>query len=120
MQERMSIDKFQPPSDMARVLIVHVSPAEYNAIIENKICMVFVPYDSELKKKIVLDERITANGAKELLFRQYDFVQFEYKDSIFTRVLRRWCGFSVTRSRVFNRHHRLVGFSDYKIAIHFK
>lgn len=120
MQERMSIDKFQPPSDMARVLLVPVSPAEFNAILENKICVVFVPYDSDWKDSIVLDEGISANGDKECLFRQYDFVQFDYKNSIFTRVLRRWCGFSVTRNIVYDSKHRLIGFSDYKIAIHFK
>lgn len=116
----MSIDKFQPPSDMARVLMVPVSQVEFNAIVEGKICVVFVPYDSELKKTIVLDEGFTANGDKECLFRQYDFVELYCKDSIFTKTLRRWCGFSVTRSLVFDSHHRLVGFSDYKIAIHFK
>ena len=42
MQERMSIDKFQPPSDMARVLMVPVSLAEFNAILKNKISVVFV------------------------------------------------------------------------------
>nr|DAF71466.1 MAG TPA: hypothetical protein [Caudoviricetes sp.] len=120
MQERMSIDKFQPPSDMARVLLVPVSEVEYNAIVEGKICVVFVPYDSDWKDSVVLEEKMGANGEKECLFRQYDFVQLDYKNSIFTRILRRWCGFSVTSSRVFDSHHRLVGFSDYKIAIHFK
>lgn len=116
----MSIDKFQPPSDMARVLQVHVNQAEFNAILEHKICVVFVPYDSDWKNSIALDEKIGGNGEKELLFKQYDFVQLYYKNTPFTRILRRWCGFSVTRNRVFDRHHRLVGFSDYKIAIHFK
>ena len=116
----MSIGRFQPPSDMARVLQVHVNQSEFNAIMENKICVVFVSYDSELKKSIVLDERRTASGEKEYLFRQYDYVQLWYKDTPTTRVLRRWCGFSIARSRVFNRHHRLVDFSDRKIAIHFK
>lgn len=116
----MSIGRFQPPSDMARVLQVHVNQAEFNVIMENKISVVFISYDSELKKSIVLDERFTANGEKEYLFRQYDFVQLYYKNTPFTRILRRWCGFSVTRNRVFDRHHRLVGFSDYRIAIHFK
>ena len=116
----MSIDKITLPSDMARVLLVHVNQAEFNAIIEHKISVVFVPYDSELKKSIVLDEGFTANGEKEFLFRQYDYVQLWYKDTPSTRVLRRWCGFSITRNRVFDRHHRLVDFSDRKIAIHFK
>ena len=43
----MSIDKITPPSDMARVLQVHVNQAEFNAIMENKISVVFVSYDSE-------------------------------------------------------------------------
>lgn len=116
----MSIDKFQPPSDMARVLRVPVSQVEFNAIVEGKICVVFVPCNSDWKDSVVLDEKMGAHGEKEFLFRQYDFVELYYKESIFARILRRWCGFSVTRSRVFNRHHRLVGFSDYKIAIHFK
>lgn len=116
----MSIGRFHPPSDMARVLQVRVSVAEFNAIIENKISVVFISYDSELKKSIVLDERFTADGGKEYLFWQYDYVQLWYKDTPSTRVLRKWCGFSIARSRVFNRHHRLVGFSDCKIAIHFK
>ena len=115
----MSIDKNTTPSDMERVLQVHVNKAEFNAIMENKICVVFISYDSELKKSIVLDERVTANGGKEYLFRQYDYVQLWYKDTPSTRVLRKWCGFSIARSRVFNRHHRLVDFSDRKIAIHF-
>ena len=115
----MSIDKITSPSDMAMVLQVHVYRAEFNAIMENKISVVFVSYDSELKKSIVLDERVTANGGKEYLFRQYDYVQLWYKDTPSTRVLRKWCGFSIARSRVFNRHHRLIGFSDRKIAIHF-
>ena len=115
----MNIGRFQPPSDMARVLQVHVNQAEFNAIMENKISVVFISYDSELKKSIVLDERRTASGEKEYLFRQYDYVQLWYKDTPTTRVLRRWCGFSIARSRVFNRHHRLVDFSDRKIAIHF-
>ena len=116
----MSIDKITPPSDMARVLLVHVNQAEFNAIMENKISVVFVSYDSELNKAIVLNERSTANGGKEYLFRQYDYVQLWYKDTPSTRVLRRWCGFSIARRRVFNRHHRLIDFSDRKIAIHFK
>ena len=116
----MSIDKITLPSDMARVLQVHVNQAEFNAIMENKISVVFVSYDSELKKSIVLDEGFTANGEKEFLFRQYDYVQLWYKDTPSTRVLRRWCGFSITRNRVFDRHHRLVDFSDRKIAIHFR
>ena len=116
----MSIDKFQPPSDMARVLLVPVSPIVFNAIVEGKICVVFVPYDSDWKDSIVFDEKIGGNGEKELLFKQYDFVQLYYKNTPFTRILRKWCGFSVTRNRVFDRHHRLVGFSDYKIGIHFK
>lgn len=116
----MSIGRFQPPSDMARVLQVHVTQAEFNAIIENKISVVFVSYDSELKKSIVLYEGFTANGEKEFLFRQYDYVQLWYKDTPSTRVLRRWCGFSITSNRVFDRHNRLIGFSDRKIAIHFK
>ena len=115
----MSIDKNTTPSDMERVLQVHVNKAEFNAIMENKICVVFISYDSELKKSIVLDERFTADGGKEYLFRQYDYVQLWYKDTPSTRVLRKWCGFSIARSRVFNRHHRLIGFSDRKIAIHF-
>lgn len=116
----MSIDKITPPSDMAMVLQVHVTQAEFNAIMENKISVVFVSYDSELKKSIVLDERFTANGGKEYLFRQYDYVLLCYKDIPSTRVLRRWCGFSITSNRVFDRHNRLIGFSDRKIAIHFK
>ena len=116
----MSIGRFQPPSDMARVLQVHVNQAEFNAIMENKISVVFVSYDSELKKSIVLHEGRTASGEKEYLFRQYDYVQLWYKDNPSTRVLRKWCGFSIARSRVFNRHHRLIGFSDRKIAILFK
>lgn len=116
----MSIDKFTPPSDMARVLQVRVSVAEFNAIIEHKISVVFVPYDSDLKKEIVLDERSTANGGKEYLFVPYDYVQLWYKDTPSTRVLRRWCGFSITSNRVFDRHNRLIGFSDRKIAIHFR
>lgn len=116
----MSIGRFQPPSDMARVLQVHVSQAEFDAIIENKISFVLVPYDSDLRKAIVLDERFTADGGKEYWFRQYDFVEFYYKDTYPTRVLLRLCGFSVTRSRIFDRHHRLVDFSGLKIAIHFK
>lgn len=115
----MSIDKITPPSDMARVLQVHVNQAEFNAIMKNKISVVFVSYDSELKKSIVLDERF-ANGGKEYLFKPYDYVQLWYKDTPSTRVLRRWCGFSITRNRVFDRHNRLIGFSDRKIAIHFK
>ena len=115
----MSIDKFTPPSDMARVLQVHVNQAEFNAIMENKISVVFVSYDSELKKSIVLHEGRTASGEKEYLFRQYDYVMLWYKDTPSTRVLRKWCGFSIARSRVFNRHHRLVDFSDRNIAIHF-
>ena len=116
----MSIDKNTTPSDMERVLQVHVNKAEFNAIMENKICVVFVSYDSELKKSIVLDERVTGNGGKEYLFRKYDYVQLWYKDTPTTRVLRRWCGFSITSNRVFDRHNRLIGFSDRKIAIHFK
>ena len=116
----MSIDKNTIPSDMERVLQVHVNKAEFNAIMENKICVVFISYDSELKKSIVLDERRTASGEKEYLFRQYDYVQLWYKDTPTTRVLRRWCGFSITSNRVFDRHNRLIGFSDRKIAIHFK
>ena len=116
----MSIDKNTTPSDMERVLQVHVNKAEFNAIMENKICVVFISYDSELKKSIVLDERRTASGEKEYLFRQYDYVQLWYKDTSTTRVLRRWCGFSITSNRVFDRHNRLIGFSDRKIAIHFK
>lgn len=116
----MSIDKNTTPSDMERVLQVHVNKAEFNAIMENKICVVFISYDSELKKSIVLDERRTASGEKEYLFRQYDYVQLWYKDTPTTRVLRRWCGFSITSNRVFDRHNRLIGFSDRKIAIHFK
>ena len=116
----MSIDKNTTPSDMERVLQVHVNKAEFNAIMENKICVVFISYDSELKKSIVLDERRTASGEKEYLFRQYDYVQLWYKDTPTTRVLRRWCGFSITSYRVFDRHNRLIGFSDRKIAIHFK
>ena len=115
----MSIDKITPPSDMARVLQVHVNQAEFNAIMENKICVVFVSYDSELKKSIVLNERVTANGGKEYLFRQYDYVQLWYKGTPSKRVLRKWCGFSIVRRRVFDRHNRLIGFSDCKIAIHF-
>ena len=116
----MSIDRFQPPSDMARFLQVHVTQLEFNAIMENKISVVFVSYNSELKKLIVLDEGFTADGDKECLFRQYDYVQFWCKDTPSTRVLRRWCGFSITSSRVFDRHNRLIGFSDRKIAIHFR
>ena len=116
----MSIDKNTTPSDMERVLQVHVNKAEFNAIMENKICVVFISYDSELKKSRVLDERRTASGEKEYLFRQYDYVQLWYKDTPTTRVLRRWCGFSITSNRVFDRHNRLIGFSDRKIAIHFK
>ena len=116
----MSIDKITPPSDMAMVLMVHVNQAEFNAIMENKISVVFVSYNSELKNSIVLDERFTADGGKEYLFRQYDYVQLWYKDTPSTRVLRKWCGFSIARSRVFNRHHRLIGCSDRKIAILFK
>lgn len=116
----MSIGRFQPPSDMARVLQVHVNQAEFNAILEHKISVVFIPYDSELKKSIVLDERFTANGEKEYLFRQFDYVQFWYKDIPSTRVLRRWCGFSVTRSCIFDRRHRLIDFSALCIAIHFR
>ena len=116
----MSIDKITPPSDMAMVLMVHVNKSEFNAIMENKISVVFVSYNSELKNSIVLDERFTADGGKEYLFRQYDYVQLWYKDTQSTRVLRKWCGFSIARSRVFNRHHRLIGFSDRKIAILFK
>ena len=116
----MSIDKNTTPSDMERVLQVHVNKAEFNAIMENKICVVFISYDSELKKSIVLDERRTASGEKEYLFRQYDYVQLWYKGTPSKRVLRKWCGFSIVRRRIFNRHHRLIGFSDRKIAIHFK
>ena len=116
----MSIDKNTTPSDMERVLQVHVNKAEFNAIMEHKICVVFISYDSELKKSIVLDERRTASGEKDYLFRQYDYVQLWYKDTPTTRVLRRWCGFSITSNRVFDRHNRLIGFSDRKIAIHFK
>ena len=116
----MSIDKITPPSDMAMVLLVHVNQAEFNAIMENKISVVFVSYDSELKKSIVLHEGRTASGEKEYLFRKYDYVQLWYKDTPTTRVLRRWCGFSITSNRVFDRHNRLIGFSDRKIAIHFK
>lgn len=116
----MSIGRFQPPSDMARVLQVHVNQAEFNAIMENKISVVFVSYDSELKKSIVLHEGFTADGEKACLFRQYDYVELWYKDTSSTRVLRRWCGFSITSSRIFDRHNRLIGFSDYKIAIHFR
>lgn len=116
----MSIDKITTPSDMERVLQVHVNQAEFNAIMENKISVVFVSSDSELKKSIVLDERFTANGEKEYLFRQYDYVQLWYKDTSSMRVLRRWCGFSITNNRIFDRHNRLIGFSDRKIAIHFK
>ena len=116
----MSIDKNTTPSDMERVLLVHVNKAEFNAIMENKICVVFISYDSELKKSIVLHEGRTASGEKEYLFRQYDYVQLWYKDTPTTRVLRKWCGFSIVRRRIFNRHHRLIGFSDRKIAIHFK
>ena len=116
----MSIDKITPPSDMARVLQVHVNQAEFNAIMENKISVVFVSSDSELKKSIVLDEGFTANGGKEYLFKPYDYVLLWYKDTPSTRVPRRWCGFSIARNRVFDRHNRLIGFSDCKIAIHFK
>lgn len=116
----MSIDKITPPSDMARVLQVHVNQAEFNAIMENKISVVFVSYDSELKKSIVLHEGRTASGEKEYLFRQYDYVLLWYNDTPSSRVLRRWCGFSITSNRVFDRHNRLIGFSDRKIAIHFK
>ena len=116
----MSIDKITPPSDMARVLQVRVSVAEFNAIIEHKISVVFVSYNSELKKSIVLDERSTANGGKVYLFMQYDYVQLCNKENPSMRVLRRWCGFSITSNRVFDRHNRLIGFSDRKIAIHFK
>lgn len=62
----MSIDKFQPPSDMARVLLVLVSPAEFNAIVEGKICVVFVPYNSDWKdskfsmRRLVLTEKKSA------------------------------------------------------------
>ena len=115
----MSVDKNTTPSDMERVLQVHVNKAEFNAIMENKICVVFISYDSELKKSIVLHEGRTASGEKEYLFRQYDYVQLWYKDTPTTRVLRRWCGFSITSNRVFDRHNRLIGFSDRKIAIHF-
>lgn len=116
----MSIDKFRRPSDMARVLRVPVSQVEYNAIVEGKIRVVFVPCNSDWKNSVVLDEGIGANGEKEFLFRQYDFVELYYKDSIFTRMLRRWCGFSLAYNRFYDYHHKLVGFSDYKIAIHFK
>ena len=116
----MSIDKITSPSDMAMVLQVHVNQAEFNAIMENKISVVFVSYDSELKKSIVLHEGFTANGEKEYLFRQYDYVQLWYKDTPSSSVLRRWCGFSITSNRVFDRHNRLIGFSDRKISIHFR
>ena len=116
----MNIDKIIPTSDMARVLQVHVTQAEFNAIMENKISVVFVSYDSELKKSIVLDEGRTDSGEKEYLFMQYDYVELWYKDTPSTRVLRRWCGFSIASNRVFDRHNRLIGFSDRKIAIHFK
>lgn len=115
----MSIDKITPPSDMARVLQVHVNQAEFNAIMKNKISVVFVPYDSDLRKAIILDERIV-NGEKDYWFRQYDFVEFYYKDTYFTRVLCRLCGFSVTRRCIFDRRHRLIDFSALSIAIHFK
>ena len=116
----MSIDKITNPNDKARVLLVHVNQAEFNAIMENNISVVFVSYDSELKKSIVLHEGRTASGEKEYLFRQYDYVQLWYKDTPSTRVLRKWCGFSIARNRVFDRHNRLIGFSDCKIAIHFR
>lgn len=116
----MSIGRFQHSSDMARVLQVRVSSAEFDAIIEKKISVVFVPYDSGYKNSIILDERVTANGGKEYWFRQYDFVEFYYKDTYPTRVLQCLCGFSVTRSCIFDRHHRLVDFSSLKIAIHFR
>ena len=116
----MSIDKITNPHDKVRVLQVHVNQAEFNAIIEHKISVVFVPYDSDLKKAIVLDERSSANGGKEYLFMQYDYVQLWNKDTPSMRVLRKWCGFSITSNRVFDRHNRLVGFSDCKIAIHFR
>lgn len=106
----MSIDKITPPSDMARVLHVHVTQAEFSAIMENKISVVLVSYDSELKESIVLDERRTDYGVKEYLFRQYDYVQLWNKDTPSMRVLRKWCGFSISRSRVFNRHHGLIDF----------
>ena len=116
----MSIDKITPPIDMARVLHVHVTQSEFNAIMENKISVVFVSYNSELKESVVLDERFTANGGKVYLFMQYDYVQLCNKENPSMRVLRKWCGFSISRSRVFNRHNRLIGFSDRKIAIHFR
>lgn len=115
----MSIGRFQLPSDMVRVLQVRVSVDEFNAIIEHKISVVFVPYDSDLRKAIILDERIV-NGGKDYWFRQYDFVEFYYKDTYFTRVLCRLCGFSVTRRCIFDRRHRLIDFSALSIAIHFK
>ena len=86
----MSIGRFQPPSDMTRVLQVRVSVVEFNAIEEHKISVVFVPYDSELAKYLVLDERLTSNGEKEYWFRQFDFVEFYYKDTYSTRVLCRF------------------------------
>lgn len=115
----MSIDRFRLQSDMARVLQVRVSVDEFNAIIEHKISVVFVPYDSDLRKAIILDERLV-NGEKDYWFRQYDFVEFYYKDTYFTRVLCRLCGFSVTRKCIFDRRHRLIDFSCLSIAIHFK
>lgn len=69
----MSIGRFQLPSDMVRVLQVRVSVDEFNAIIEHKISVVFVPYDSDLRKAIILDERIV-NGGKDYWFRQYDLL----------------------------------------------
>lgn len=115
----MSIGRFQLPSDMARVLQVHVNQAEFNAILEHKISVVFIPYDSKLAKYLVLDERLTSNGEKEYWFRQFDFVEFYYKDTYSTRVLCRLSGFSVTRSCIFDRRHRLIDFSALSIAIHF-
>lgn len=116
----MSIGRFQPPSDMARVLQVRVSVAEFNAVVEHKTSVVFVPYDSKLAKYLILDERLTSNNEKEYWFRQFDFVEFYYKDTFFTRVLCRLCGFSVTRRCIFDRRHRLIDFSALSIAIHFK
>ena len=115
----MGIDRFRLQSDVAKVLQVRVSVDEFNAIIEHKISVVFVPYDSDLRKAIILDERLV-NGEKDYWFRQYDFVEFYYKDTYFGRVLCRLCGFSVTRRCIFDSRHRLVDFSALSIAIHFK
>ena len=61
----MSIGRFQPPSDMARVLQVRVSVAEFNAVVEHKTSVVFVPYDSKLAKYLILDERLTSRSGME-------------------------------------------------------